>query len=337
MARPPRIDEPGRWHHVMNRGLTHRTVFENRKDRRTFLSLLARAVREGRIELHSYCLLTTHFHLLVRSIDGRLSETMRRIQNNYVRWFNRSHGRDGSLFRGRFLSRHVNTLTYRYAVVAYIDRNPVQANIVKRAERYLHGSARHYSRRLGPRWLCREWLESVVREFTGSSDYDPEAYRGFFAAGEFEQWHPVVEHRLEAGACRTDSIDGLLDATPERVLEWMRLQTKLADGSEIGARVCDSHILQAKIASRRVQAPLELREQGQRIDGWAQVEVGLLRDLCRLSLREISANTNRSESRTGRISRRHRRQLESDQEYAHACSVLAVEVLRELRSSVNPR
>ena len=62
----------------MNRGLTHRTVFENRKDRRTFLSLLARAVREGRIELHSYCLLTTHFHLLVRSIDGRLSETMRR-------------------------------------------------------------------------------------------------------------------------------------------------------------------------------------------------------------------------------------------------------------------
>lgn len=73
MPRGERLDEAGAWHHVFNRGLARRTVFEAERDGRAFLSLLARSVRNRRLEVHAYCLMSTHFHLLVRSVDGRLS------------------------------------------------------------------------------------------------------------------------------------------------------------------------------------------------------------------------------------------------------------------------
>ena len=98
MARKPRLDGPDTWHHVMNRPIGRRTLFENDADFRYFLSLLAQQVRAGRLEIHAYSLMLTHFHLLVRSVKGELSEAMRQIQYRYSRRFNRTRMRDGSLF-----------------------------------------------------------------------------------------------------------------------------------------------------------------------------------------------------------------------------------------------
>ncbi|NJN14734.1 MAG: hypothetical protein HC813_03755, partial [Planctomycetes bacterium] len=95
MARRPRNDSADSWHHVMNRGLAKRTLFERDEDYRKFLALVAAEVRAGRIEVHAYSLLQTHFHLLLRSVTGELSEAMRRIQNGYSRWFNRSRRATG--------------------------------------------------------------------------------------------------------------------------------------------------------------------------------------------------------------------------------------------------
>jgi len=131
MTRRPREDEPGSWHHVTNRALARRSFFETRADIRMFLSGIARAVRRGQIEVHAWCVLTTHFHLLVRSPKGELSAAMQRIQNQYVRYFNRRRQRDGSLVRGRFFSRHVDSFTYRRTLVRYIDANPVAAGLCR--------------------------------------------------------------------------------------------------------------------------------------------------------------------------------------------------------------
>ena len=151
MARRPRQDDPGSWHHVVNRGIARRPLFEDRADIRYFLSRIAKEVRRGRIELHSWCVMTTHFHLLVRSPCGELSEALRRSQNEYSRFFNRRHRRDGSLVRGRFLSKPVQSLAYRRALVRYIDANPVKARMVDRADGYPHGSASTMARRQDPR------------------------------------------------------------------------------------------------------------------------------------------------------------------------------------------
>ena len=61
MARRSREDEPGSWHHVTNRALARRSFFEARADIRMFLSGVARAMRRGQIEVHAWCVLTTHF------------------------------------------------------------------------------------------------------------------------------------------------------------------------------------------------------------------------------------------------------------------------------------
>ncbi|MCC7139029.1 MAG: transposase, partial [Planctomycetes bacterium] len=79
----------------MNRGIARRAVFETRADVRAFLCLLAVAVRRRKIEVIAFCFMTTHFHLVLRSLDGHLSETLRWVLNVYVRWFNRRRRRDG--------------------------------------------------------------------------------------------------------------------------------------------------------------------------------------------------------------------------------------------------
>ena len=129
MARRSRQDEPGRRHHVMNRAIARRTLFEDGADVRTFLSRFAREVRAGRLEMQAWSVMGTHFHLLVRSPRGELSQAMRRAQSEYVCHFNRRHRRDGTLIRGRFLSKPVTTERHRRVLVAYIDQNPVVAGM----------------------------------------------------------------------------------------------------------------------------------------------------------------------------------------------------------------
>ena len=107
---------------MLNRALARRSVFEHRGDTRFFLSLLARAAHKHWLEVHAYTVLTNHFHLLVRSLDGRLSEAMGWIEYRYVRYFNRSRNRDGPLFRGRFTSLNVTTVPYWRTLIRYIDQ-----------------------------------------------------------------------------------------------------------------------------------------------------------------------------------------------------------------------
>ena len=119
MPRPTREGEPGAWFHVTNRGIARRPAFPGRASARQFLAELARAHRSGRLEVHAYSVLATHYHLLLRSPVGEMSAAMQRVGNRYVRWFNRRARRDGPLFRGRFSSSRIDTERYHPAVIRY--------------------------------------------------------------------------------------------------------------------------------------------------------------------------------------------------------------------------
>ncbi len=77
MARPLRINYPGAWHHVMNRGGGYRTIFNDDRQRGLFLELLADLNRMFRLEIHAYCLMDNHYHLLVHTPAGNLQHGMR--------------------------------------------------------------------------------------------------------------------------------------------------------------------------------------------------------------------------------------------------------------------
>jgi REP element-mobilizing transposase RayT len=324
MARPSRGDGPGVWHHVMNRGIARRTVFEDNRDVRYFLSRLARAVRAGGIEVHAYCVLTTHFHLLVRSSDEGLSRAMGRVLNDYVRWFNRGRKRDGPLFRGRFRSRPVDSLEYRRRLVRYIDSNAVLARLVPTPVLYPHGSARRYACSRGPIWLERSWIEEDVRQRRRESRYDPQLYVAAFGDPISPSLARVIERRIESGARSPDPLDDLLDATPERVLDWMRRKVALADGTCLGLPVCDpADIVEVLAAERALRPDWRLPPLSARCGVWQILEVALLRELCGASLAEIGLHIDLSDQGALRAYRHHVRALSELPEYAEVAGRLA--------------
>lgn len=90
-----------------------------------FVDLLAETVHRFGLEIHAYCLMPNHYHLLVRSPNSQLSRAMKHIGQVYTQRFNRRHGRDGPLFRGRFHSILVDSDRYLDTVARYIHLNPL--------------------------------------------------------------------------------------------------------------------------------------------------------------------------------------------------------------------
>jgi len=322
MARSPRSDTPGSRHHVMNRGVARRTLFENIADIRFFLSRLAREVRAGNIEVHAFCILTTHFHLLLRSPVGELSGAMRRVQLSHVRRFNRTRRRDGPLVRGRFRSRLVDSLSYRFILVRYIDANSVKAGLCEDPVDYPHGSARWYGRLRGPPWLQRGWVESVVRGHLGHESYQPDGYSAVFK-GEIQSDEYLVCHRM-ANPRAPDHLDDLLLAAPPAVLAWMRRKALLADGTRPGSAVVDPQSVRAAIARSQATHPTwRVRLTQKSRDAWLVAAIGLLRDLCGVSWVEAAALVGRSDSNVANLYRAHRRLLGEDDAYAARVSQVA--------------
>lgn len=323
MTRKARVDEAGAWHHVMNRGIARRAVFENVRDTRRFLASVARAVRSGWIEVHAYCVLTTHFHMLVRSRAGDLSLAMNRIQNDYVRWFNRSRMRDGPLFRGRFCSRRVDSFEYRMHLIRYIDNNSVLAGLVNTPALYPHGSARHYASRKGPPWLTRDWVEGVVAEHSNRRG-GPSDYASVFGAPVSAGLARVIERRIECSNDYPDPFDDLVGAAPESVRKWMRRKAELADGTSIELAVCDSeHVTAVVCPAREARTQWALPGDGRPVCAWRALEIGLRRQLCGESWAQIAGAVGSSETTVARHYARHLSALRADEEYAAVVAALA--------------
>ena len=330
MARSPRNDEPGAWHHVMNRGISRRAVFEDRACMRYFLSRLAYAARRAELELHAFAILTTHFHLLVRSPSGRIAEGMRRVQNEYVRWFNRRNERDGPLFRGRFVSRRVTSLRYRRIVVGYIDRNPVAARMVPSAHAYEYGSAQHYANQRGPRWLTRSWVESDCAQRFGEPKLTWATYRRAFPTRDAVADN-LVEQRLQQPPQTVDPLDDLVRAAPPLVLSWMRRKAALADGNQPGLPCLPASLIST--ACRQPHEPMEWTSQTGRRNQtnlWSVLEVGLQRDLAGLCWQEIAQRIEISPGAAKRLGAVHRREIANCGRYANQAQRTACELLKRL-------
>jgi putative transposase len=77
MARPLRIEYPGAFYHVMNRGNTGMAIFKSERDREKFLEYVGRAVKRYDIKVHTYCLMSTHYHFLIETPQANLSQAVK--------------------------------------------------------------------------------------------------------------------------------------------------------------------------------------------------------------------------------------------------------------------
>jgi len=142
MPRIARVVIPGLPHHIIQRGNRRQVVFFRTTDKRLYLRILARQGGKAGISFWAYCLMDNHVHFVaVPSKEHSLAKGIGGTHREYTRIINFREGWKGYLWQGRFLSYPLSE-NYLYAAMRYIERNPVRAKIVERAEDYPWSSAR---------------------------------------------------------------------------------------------------------------------------------------------------------------------------------------------------
>ena len=159
MSRPLRIEYPGAWYHVMNRGRRREDIFLDEADYHLFLDVLKDTVNMWNLKVSAYCLMSNHYHLLVQTPEGNLSRCMRHLNGVYTQRFNLKHGLEGQLFRGRYKSVLVEEDNHLLELLRYIHRNPLEARMVTELDDYTWCSHRGYlDQEKGWSWLYRDML-----------------------------------------------------------------------------------------------------------------------------------------------------------------------------------
>ena len=138
MPRPLRLEFEDAFYHVMSRARGRQTVFHSPEYYHAFLDCMAQARERFAAEIHAYCLMGNHYHLLIKTPLANLSRVMRHINGVYTQRYNRLKHTDGPLFRGRYKAIVVDADAYLLQVTRYIHRNPIETKspLVKSLEHY---------------------------------------------------------------------------------------------------------------------------------------------------------------------------------------------------------
>lgn len=162
MARALRVEYPGAYYHVMNRGNGREDIFKSDRDRERFLGYLGKAVERFAIVIHTYCLMKNHYHLLVETPEANLSRAIQWVNVSYAAYYNRKRRRSGHLFQGRFKAILIDADEYLKHLSRYIHLNAVRAKIVVRPHDYKWSSYREFIGEIkGDGWLETGWLLSA--------------------------------------------------------------------------------------------------------------------------------------------------------------------------------
>lgn len=161
MGRQLRIDAPGCWHHVMNRGAGRRIVFRDDGERQLFVDLLAQLDDRFGVEVHAFCLMGNHYHAVLRSGSGRLSEAMAWLGARFTLTVNSDRDVDGAIFRGRFHSVLVERDEHLDWLHRYVNSNPAELGwSAPFAEYPWSGLATTLGRRADQAWLRTDYYRS---------------------------------------------------------------------------------------------------------------------------------------------------------------------------------
>ena len=160
MPRQLRIEYPGAIYHLMNRGDRREPIFKDDFDRKRFVSTLGEACIKTGWQVHAYCSMLNHFHLVVETPAANLVADMRWFMSTYTARFNRRHKLFGHLFSGRYKSLIVDGSGNGYlrTVCDYVHLNPVRAKLLwpeQKLRDYIWSSWPEYLKppEQRPRWL----------------------------------------------------------------------------------------------------------------------------------------------------------------------------------------
>ena len=162
---------------MINRGNGRQAVFQKPEDYDVFIKAMAHASIEVPMRVLGFCLMPNHFHLVVwPENDGDLSRWMQWVLNMHVRRYHQHYQTSGHVWQGRFKSFPIEQNEHLLTVLRYVERNPVRAALVRRAEKWRMSSARHWSDAserpscltAGPVRRPKKWLDRVNEAITAA-------------------------------------------------------------------------------------------------------------------------------------------------------------------------
>ncbi len=273
MPRALRIEYEGAIYHVMNRGDRKEDIFFDDEDRRLFLRTVEEACGKGQWQIHAYCLMRNHFHMVVETPSPTLVAGMKWMLGAYTQRFNARHRLRGHLFAGRYKALLVDESDdfYLRTVCDYVHLNPVRAGLLALEARMEMFSWSSYPAYLGaarkrPAWLRTDRLlgeHGIVRD-------DARGRREFSRRMEQQRMEPEEEGGFASQIRRgwrlgaEDFIDRLQDqltaATRDRhegaqVRESMRLRGRRIIRHELAR----AGIEQSELAALPKGAPIKIQ------------------------------------------------------------------------------
>ena len=296
MPRQPRLDAPGALHHVMGRGIERTNIFRIDRDREDFLNRLANQCMEGNLIVYAWCLLSNHFHLLVRTGRQPIFRSMKKLLTGYVVNFNLRHKRTGHLFQNRYKSIICEDDPYLLELTRYIHLNPVRAGRVVELEGLNNYQWAGHSAIMGR--VEREWqdIETVLGYF-GSGREAVKKYEQFVREGVSQGrkpelvggglirsvggWSQVLSLKRRGVKVASDErilgsekfIERLLSEAEEREKETLRLSRKVPDLPTLARKIVKEEGIEESelrsgmrkkrvVKGRRILCQLAVRKMG---------------------------------------------------------------------------
>lgn len=146
MPRRKRFWQPHFFFHVVMRGNNRQNIFNEQSDMNEFFRVLAYVFDKYPFTIISYCIMTNHYHLLIRSSEVPLSKIMMLVNKRYTDYYKKKYNFCGQLYEKRYYAEAVLSADSLLEVSRYIHRNPIETKIpmVKFMEHYPYSSYRYY-------------------------------------------------------------------------------------------------------------------------------------------------------------------------------------------------
>lgn len=219
MSRDLRIEFPGAVYHVMARGNSRAAVFLDEADRDAFLRRIAKISERLRWRLLSYCLMTTHYHLVLETPEPNLARGMRDLNGVYAQHFNRQHDHVGHVFQGRYRAIVVQRGSHLLELMRYVVLNPVRAGFCSQPDDWPWSSHRAVLGHEAPHPALDR--QAVLAQFAAGETNSGVAYERFVLAGMglpppvLGQGHPLATTVSGSSTFRTRVVDGSHETSAE--------------------------------------------------------------------------------------------------------------------------
>ena len=239
MARALRVEYPGARYHLMCRGNQSRDIFQSQEDADLFVRCLGEMCIRNQTVVHSWCLMSNHYHLLLETPLGNLSDAMKWFQGTFTQRYNARHKLWGHLFQGRYKAKLIDSddASYFRVVSEYIHLNPADAGVVKTGH-LIDYPWSSYPLYLNPPSKRPDWLKVVqVLNACGIPDDSLKSRRAYGAYMDLRH-ESVALNRLSA----------------DEKAEWQHMERGWVHGSkEFRGKMRDSLLEQGRQPEEREQ------------------------------------------------------------------------------------